>query len=283
MPNYLCNCCNFDTKLRSNLNRHLTTKKHNTNLINSLHKTTNIQTSLIPPSILLNFGDNIEEKPSILLNSSKKKNNCCNFCNRNYSRLDNLKRHLDTGCKVQIKIEKEKEKDIKYLKDTLDTLINGNISGNNNKINNYNTTNIQQNNTINLNVFGSEDLSMLTDEFKKELIKGPFKMMSKLMETVYFNNKYPENHTIKMVNKNKELMKVHNKDGWKLVDKKDTVDYILEETNYEVDSFYDTNEEEFSHFVKKTYNKFRTLFDTRNIKLWKKTEREIDLVLWNNM
>jgi hypothetical protein len=124
---------------------------------------------------------------------------------------------------------------------------------------------------------------MLTDEFKKELIKGPFKMMSKLMEKVYFNNKYPENHTIKMVNKNKELMKVHNKDGWKLVDKKDTVDYILEETNYEVDSFYDTNEEEFSHFVKKTYNKFRTLFDTRNIKLWKKTEREIDLVLWNNM
>ena len=67
------------------------------------------------------------------------------------------------------------------------------------------------------------------------------------------------------------------------MDKKDTVDYILEETNYEVDSFYDTNEEEFSHFVKKTYNKFRTLFDTRNIKLWKKTEREIDLVLWNNM
>ena len=279
MPNYLCKCCNFDTKLRSNLNRHLTTKKHNTNLINSLRKTTNSKTSLIPPSILLNFGDNIEEKPSILLNSSKKKNNCCNFCNRIYSRLDNLKRHLDTGCKVQIKIEKEKEKDIKYLKDTLDTLINGN----NNKINNYNTTNIQQNNTINLNVFGSEDLSMLTDEFKKELIKGPFKMMSKLMEKVYFNNKYPENHTIKMVNKNKELMKVHNKDGWKLVDKKDTVDYILEETNYEVDSFYDTNEEEFSHFVKKTYNKFRTLFDTRNIKLWKKTEREIDLVLWNNM
>jgi len=282
MPNYLCKCCNFDTKLRSNLNRHLTTKKHNTNLINSLRKTTNSKTSLIPPSILLNFGDNIEEKPSILLNSSKKKNNCCNFCNRIYSRLDNLKRHLDTGCKVQIKIEKEKEKDIKYLKDTLDTLINGN-NGNNNKINNYNTTNIQQNNTINLNVFGSEDLSMLTDEFKKELIKGPFKMMSKLMEKVYFNNKYPENHTIKMVNKNKELMKVHNKDGWKLVDKKDTVDYILEETNYEVDSFYDTNEEEFSHFVKKTYNKFRTLFDTRNIKLWKKTEREIDLVLWNNM
>ena len=102
MPNYLCNCCNFDTKLLSNLNRHLTTKKHNTNLINSLRKTTNSKTSLIPPSILLNFGDNIEEKPSILLNSSKKKNNYCNFCNRNYSRPDNL---TDPVCVVGVKQE----------------------------------------------------------------------------------------------------------------------------------------------------------------------------------
>ena len=49
---------------------------------------------------------------------------------------------------------------------------------------------------------------MLTDEFKKELIKGPFTMMPKLMEKIYFNEKYPENHTIKMVNKNKDLMKL---------------------------------------------------------------------------
>ena len=36
---------------------------------------------------------------------------------------------------------------------------------------------------------------------------------------IYFNEKYPENHTMKMVNKNKELMKVHKKSGWELVDK----------------------------------------------------------------
>ena len=28
---------------------------------------------------------------------------------------------------------------------------------------------------------------MLTDDFKLELIKGPFKMMPKLMEMIYFN------------------------------------------------------------------------------------------------
>ena len=60
---------------------------------------------------------------------------------------------------------------------------------------------------------------------KKELIKGPFKMKPKLLELIYFNKKYPVNHTTKLVNhttklvnhstklvnKNKELMKIHKK------------------------------------------------------------------------
>ena len=124
---------------------------------------------------------------------------------------------------------------------------------------------------------------MLTDDFKQELIKGPFKMMPKLMEMIYFNKQYPENHTIKMVNKNKELMKIHDKEGWKLADKEETVDYILEDKNYELDSYYDDNEDEFSLFVKNTYKKFRKLFDSRDRKLWKKLKRDVDILLWNNM
>ena len=92
---------------------------------------------------------------------------------------------------------------------------------------------------------------MLTDDVKQELIKGPYKMMPKLMEMIYFNKKYPENHNMKFVNKNKDILKIKDKDGWKLVDKNETVDYILEDKNYEVDAYYDNNAEEFSHFVKK--------------------------------
>jgi hypothetical protein len=254
------------------------------------------------PSKTLNFIENIknDEKsslknpqfPSIFPQKpSKTSKHSCDFCGREFSRPDNLKRHIETTCKKKHEKVIKKEQEIEELKERIDTLIKqgtGNTYNNNNNSNNVNnshntTNNVQQNNTINLNVFGKEDLSMLTDEFKKELIKGPYTMMSKLMEKIYFNEKYPENHTIKMVNKNKDLMKIHNEEGWKLADGTDTVDYILEDKNYEVDSFYDLNEEEFSHFVQKTYKKFRTLFDSRNRQLWKKIKKEVNILLYNNM
>ena len=141
---------------------------------------------------------------------------------------------------------------------------------------------IQQNN-VTLNVFGKEDLSMLTDDVKKELIKGPFNMMPKLMEMVYFNKNYPQNHTMKLVNKNKDILKIYDKTGWKYVNKDETMDNILDNKNLEVDYYYDTNVNNFPEFMKKTYNDFRKLFDSRDIELWKQIKRDVDLVLWNNM
>jgi hypothetical protein len=142
--------------------------------------------------------------------------------------------------------------------------------------------NIQINN-INMNILGRENLDMVTDDVKKELIKGPFKMMPKLVKMIYFNKKYPENHILKLVNKNKEILKNHKKKGWEFVDKNETIDYILEDKNYQVDNFYDTNTEIFSKMVKQTYENFRKMFDNGDKELWKQIKRDVDLLLWNNM
>ena len=289
MPNYECSLCNYNTNIRTHFTKHLNTKKHQKNLNIQSQKNTIENTTLIIPSKTLNCefsnpqnSSIFPQKPSIFPQKSsiEHKQFCCKYCGRKYSRKDNLKRHLDHGCK-------EKNDEIAELKEKIDILLNKDTASNtnSNNTNSHNTTNSNnvQNNTINLNIFGKEDLSMLTDDFKLELIKGPFKMMPKLMEMIYFNKEYPENHTIKMVNKNKELMKIHDKEGWKLADKEETVDYILEDKNYELDSYYDDNEDEFSLFVKNTYKKFRKLFDSRDRKLWKKLKRDVDILLWNNM
>ena len=65
---------------------------------------------------------------------------------------------------------------------------------------------------------------------------------------------------MKLVNKNKDILKIRDKDGWKLVDKNETVDYILEDKNYEVDAYYDNNAEEFSHFVKNIISNREKIF-----------------------
>ena len=169
--------------------------------------------------------------------------------------------------------ENKKDKQIEILQKTVNKLIA--------KVGN--TTINQVNNNVQLKIFGKENLDMITDDMKKGMIKGPFKMMPKLLEMIYFNKKHPENHTMKLINKNKEVMKIRDKNGWKLVDKKDTIDYVLEDKNYTIDSYFEENEGDFSQFIKKIYNNFRRLFDNRDKELWKQIQRDVDLLLWNNM
>jgi hypothetical protein len=217
----------------------------------------------------------------------------CEFCGNHFKTRHIMLKHIRLNCKVkkdsscvvitngETGLDSDKDNEIKELKSQVKELISkvGNTTINNQTINQQN--NVQQN--VTLNVFGKEDLSMLTDEIKLQLIKGPFDMMPKLMEMIYFNKEYPQNHTMQLVNKNKDILKIHDKNGWKYVDKDATVDYILEDKNYEVDDFFDMNDTEFSHFIKKTYNDFRKLFDSRDKNLWRKIKRDINFLLWNNM
>ena len=275
MPEYECKLCNYKTKIRNQLERHHKTKKHINNIEIYNLKNNPENSCLIISSKITHLSSKV---PQISSKNSLENENIeykkkfrCPYCDKSYTRKDNLKRHLSNGCSMKYTLKEENDKlhlIIEEQKEKLDKIVCQN--------------NIQINN-INMNIFGKENLSMVTDEVKKELIKGPYKMMPKLLEMIYFNKEYPENHTMKLVNKNKEVMKVHKKKGWEFVDKADTIDYVLEDKNYEVDNFYDTNTDEFSQFVKRTYKNFRRLFDNRDKELWKQIQRDVDLLLWNNM
>jgi hypothetical protein len=300
MTKLYCFCCDYKTNFRSNFNRHLKSAKHKENLINSNQTYEKDENDLICEPIL-NPNEpkrtQIEPKknpkePFLNPDSDKtiKKSYFCRFCNKEFSTNSHMNRHIRNNCKVKKEIElKEKsedKKEIAELKHQISKLIDK-VGNNTYHIENCGNSSKQTNNlnqtNNNLNIFGKENLEMVTDEVKKELIKGPFKMMPKLLEMIYFNEEYPENHTMKLVNKNKEVMKVHKEEGWKLVDKTDTIDYVLEDKNYEVDNYYDENTDEFSQFVKRTYKNFRRLFDNRDKELWKQIQRDVDLLLWNNM
>ena len=275
MPEYECKICNYKTKIRNQLTRHHNTLKHKRNV--EIYNLKNVEenTSLIISSKFTHFPSKVPQissKNSLENEKTEcKKKYRCEYCNKGYTRKDNLKRHLANGCTEKSKLKDENEKlhlIIEEQKGKIDNMVCQN--------------NIQINN-INMNIFGKENLDMVTDDVKKELIKGPFKMMPRLVEMIYFNKKYPENHILKLVNKNKEILKIHKNKGWELVDKNETIDYILEDKNYTVDNFYDTNTEIFSKMVKQTYENFRKMFDNRDKELWKQIKRDVDLLLWNNM
>jgi len=108
MPLYKCYICNYNAKTKSNLNKHLKTKKHkeiylltkneiifNTSknqISNDSHKT---------PIGSINKRD--------IDNDSKIKSNyICNYCNRTFTRSNNLGRHLKT-CISKKKFDEENE------------------------------------------------------------------------------------------------------------------------------------------------------------------------------
>ena len=300
MSIFSCKMCNFKTNLRHNFDRHLETSKHIKNLLKLTLENDSTKKILICEPILnpkepkMNPKEpKMNPKEPKMNPYSGKKLYFCRYCNKEFYTNSHMNRHMNKNCKVkkeqELKDQCEDKNKIAKLENQISKLIDkvGNKTyhthiGNTTKTENLlNMDNCVSN--TNLNIFGKENLEMVTDDIKKELIKGPFKMMPKLLEMIYFNKEYPENHTMKLVNKNKEIMKVHKKDGWKLVDKMDTIDYILEDKNYEVDNYYDTNTDEFSQFVKKTYKNFRRLFDNRDKELWKQIQRDVDLLLWNNM
>ena len=295
MPYYECVGCNYNTKLRTDYKRHLDTKKHKRLVIEALDKMTICKSTLISepfstlnePFLTLNEPFSTLNEPFSTLNEPqlKKKTYICKLCKNEFGTKSHLTRHNRLHCKTQKEImvleeqelikDNKKDKQIEILQKTVNKLMD--------KVGNTTINNNQVNNNVQLNCFGKENLEMVTDDIKKEMIKGPFKMMPKLLELIYFNKKYPENHTMRLVNKNKELMKIHKKKGWEFVDKQDTIDYLLEDKNYTLDSYYDNNTVIFSKMIKKTYNNFRSLFDNRDKELWKQIKRDVDLLLWNNM
>ena len=311
MTEYICVYCDYSTKIRTHYQRHLSTKKHikNSNLENEKGINKSLYTAQItqkpaeiPKKSIKSHNFNAQNRTNNAQMSTNQKytfSYTCEYCNKTFTRIDTKTRHINKFCKAKKEKdleEEEKQKEITQLKNQIDRLIDKvgnkteitNIDNTKTTINNEmnikdNTITNTTNNNLNLNIFGKENLEMVTDEIKKEMIKGPFKMMPKLLQMIYFNKDFPENHTMKLVNKNKEIMKIRDKDGWKLVDKKDTIDYVLEDKNYAIDSYFEENEADFSKFVKKIYNNFRRLFDNRDKELWKQIQRDVDLLLWNNM
>ena len=60
----------------------------------------------------------------------------------------------------------------------------------NTTINTTNTNNIQ------LNSYGNEDMSHISENYKTRLLNIPYGMIPKMIEAVHFNNEKPENKNI---------------------------------------------------------------------------------------
>jgi len=203
----------------------------------------------------------------------------CNYCNKEFSSYAHKRRHELHRCKevkkddTLSKSEKKewvKEKNILYKQ--IDALIKK--AGNT-------TTNTMNTNNLNLNSYGKEDLSHITNSFKTHLIKGPFGMIPKMIEAVHFNKEKPENKNITYPNKKNNNVKIYKDGEWKYYNKGELMDEMIENNYYILDVHYDEKGDNVLNDVqKKRYRKFKDKYD--NGELDKGIKDDINIILLNS-
>ena len=289
MPLYECNICNISTKIKTHYNRHLNTSKHKRNYEKSLQ------------SMVMNTNEHKINTNEHKINTNEHKMNTkknkykCIYCEDTFNTIPSKRRHELHYCKENPnfmekvidlknnaikKLEKEKkdildnaEKEKKLLYKQMDKLLN--------KVGN---TTINQTQNINLNSYGKEDISHISDSMKTHFLKIPYGAIPKMIEAIHFNDDKPENMNIMIPNKKDNLIKVFKDDKWVYKDKNETLQDLVDKKYYIMDDHYELLQEDgdIDYNVQTTYSAFKKYYDDGDKELIEKLKKECEMVLLNN-
>ena len=98
-----------------------------------------------------------------------------------------------------------------------------------NNINNQQINNVTNNIQINLNNYDEPNCDFLTIEQKNKFLKDRYKGLIDFITYVYFNDSYPENHTILYTNLRSKFGQIYKNNKWMI----EEIDMIADRLNKE--------------------------------------------------
>lgn len=158
----------------------------------------------------------------------------------------------------------------------------GNITNNNSNSNN-NNTHIETQNIILVNSFGNENTDYLTDQIITKLIKnnGPATCIPKIIESIHFDPEHPENHNIKVTNQKNNYAKVIKENKWVTVNKKRTIENMIETGYVLLEEKYQDNKDSVSEFRQNRFRDFQDKYENQDKEMMKIIKDEVDLTVIN--
>jgi hypothetical protein len=224
----------------------------------------------------------------------------CEFCNKKYSRMDSLNRHLK-NCKEKEKDDedrtnllnlvdmlnnqlKEQRDEFKQQRDEFKKELNKKNEQIDELIKkagvSIGTQNIQQN--IKILAYKNTDLSHLTDQDYLQCLNRSNMVIPSLIKKIHFNPEKPENHNIYISNiKNKYIMK-YDGDKWNLGSQNETIDDLIDTNEVVIEQKLEEwleNGKEYPQIMKK-FNRY--LEKKENDEVKNAIKEEIKLILYNN-
>lgn len=284
MPEYQCLHCGFFTNLKSNFLRHLATKKHIKNLEDEIDH----ESGCIPKKS--KHSKHLKPSQSDML-MVKGHEYICQYCNKIYKHKSSFYKHMNHRCKKNEEIQMQKLADLMNKINKDDPQIEGvknyikkEISKLSKELNiqniNYgNHVNGQQINNIQILNYNKTDYDFLTDKDFIKCIEDNNHCVKKLIETVHFNKKKPENMNIYISSIKGKFIMVYRDNSWQIKDRKKQIDDLYETNEFELEQWYDEYNEKYPDIIKsfRRYLKNKAEDDTliQNIK------HEIEMMLYN--
>ena len=223
----MCLNCNYSTKRLTEYNRHLNTKKHQKNTQNEKKLPPEEKKHIKTSKNIQHTSENIQKHPILC----EKAHFDCEFCGKSFTLFTNKRRHELHRCKYNVhSIIKNQETQIKKLEKQIELLLT--------KVGNNYTTTINNNNHIQLNNYGSEDLSHISNELKTQLLKIPYGAIPKLIEKIHFSENKPENTNIMITNKRDNKISIFENGKWVYKNKKHTIKNIIDDKYYILEDHY---------------------------------------------
>ena len=157
--------------------------------------------------------------------------------------------------------------------------------------NTTNTTNNQIDNstnnnniTININAFGNENTDYIDDKAILACIGRVYKSIPSLLEKIHFDPKHPENHNIKITNKKLPYASVMgNNKKWKMVDRKDAIDTMVNNSYNMLDDKFKENKDKIPVSKQEHFRGFQSKFDAEDKELMKEIKFEVDMMVLNGI
>jgi len=206
-------------------------------------------------------------------NTTSGKKYMCKYCKKCFTQQGSKNRHIKSVCKVKKEednIIQELLKEMEEMKEKIIKLEKENKQTINNTINN---------NNINLVAYGEENLTEVTSNTMKKILKCGFQAPY-LFKNVHFNKLRPQYHNIHISNMRDNNIIVYDGIKWNLVDRNTTLRDIIERYEDVIERKYYELEDELDEFTIRKLDRFIDQYcEKENIDMYKK---DLTLLLYNN-
>ena len=285
---YFCFCCNYDAKVKSSFDKHLSTKKHLMNEKNE-KKVTKKSPKVTKKSPIVTIFDQKVTKKSPF----SKLNECfeCKYCSKKFKYKQGMYRHIKFTCK------KNKDEDlkefVKLMNEKMDELTKENSELKNSiykeiekrdkqivkltkklQINNNNC--FIQNNNIQLLNYKDTDLSHLSETDYIHSLDRVNNCVKFITEKIHFNPEKPENMNIYISNLKNDYVTVYENGAWKL---KKGFDDIYDHKEILLEEWLEREQDNYPELR----DKFEQYLDNKeNDNIINEIKKDIKLMMYNN-